>query len=100
MLTLKGGKNMLTPISCIYIRIWAFPIDQRYVSSHFYYQAAQWQCHNMIDMLANNELSDTAYKDDLRANTNTFEFTTTIAVPLNVVQLVGGHQDTHGQRDT
>ena len=42
----------------------------------------------MIDMLANNELSDTAYKDDLRANTNTFEIrTTTIAVPLNVVQL-------------
>ena len=58
------------------------------VSPHFYYQAAQWQCHNMIDMLANNELSDTAYKDDLRANTNTFEIgTTTIAVPLNVVQL-------------
>ena len=55
--------------------------DRPTVSSHFYYQAAQWQCHNMIDMLANNELSDTAYKDDLRANTNTFEIgTTTIAV--------------------
>jgi hypothetical protein len=62
--------------------------DRPTVSPHFYYQAAQWQCHNMIDMLANNELSDTAYKDDLRANTNTFEIgTTTIAVPLNVVQL-------------
>jgi hypothetical protein len=62
--------------------------DRPTVSSHFYYQAAQWQCHNMVDMLANNELSDTAYKDDLRANTNTFEIgTTTIAVPLNVVQL-------------
>ncbi len=62
--------------------------DRPTVSSHFYYQAAQWQCHNMIDMLANNELSDTAYKDDLRANTNTFEIgTATIAVPLNVVQL-------------
>ena len=58
------------------------------VSPHFYYQAAQWQCHNRIDMLSNNELSDAAYKDDLRANTNTFEIgTTTIAVPLNVVQL-------------
>jgi hypothetical protein len=42
----------------------------------------------MIDMLSNNELSNTAYKDDLRANTNTFEIgTTTISVPLNVVQL-------------
>jgi hypothetical protein len=62
--------------------------DRPMVSSHFYYQAAQWQCNNMIDMLSNNELTDKAYKDDLLANSNTFEIcTTTIAVPLNVVQL-------------
>jgi hypothetical protein len=42
----------------------------------------------MIDMLSNNELTDKSYKDDSLANTNTFEIgTTTIAVPLNVVQL-------------
>jgi hypothetical protein len=62
--------------------------DRPTVSSHFYYQAVQWQCNNMIDMLANNELTDKAYKDDLLANSNTFEIgTTTIAVPLNAVQL-------------
>ncbi len=62
--------------------------DRPTVSSHFYYQAAQWQCNNMIDMLSNNELTDKSYKDDSLANTNTFEIgTTTIAVPLNVVQL-------------
>jgi hypothetical protein len=42
----------------------------------------------MIDMLSNNELMDKSYKDDFLANTNTFDIgTTTIAVPLNVVQL-------------
>jgi hypothetical protein len=42
----------------------------------------------MIDMLSNNELTDKSYKDDFLANTNIFEIgTTTIAVPLNVVQL-------------
>jgi hypothetical protein len=62
--------------------------DRPTVSSHFYYQATQWQCNNMIDMLASKELTDKAYKDDLLANSNTFEMgATTIAVPLNVVQL-------------
>ncbi len=31
--------------------------DRPTVSFHFYYQAAQWQCSNMIDMLSNNELT-------------------------------------------
>ncbi len=60
------------------------------VSPHFYYQAAQWQCNNMIDMLSRSELTDKSYKDSLGNNHNTFEDDlTSIAVPTrsNVMQL-------------
>jgi hypothetical protein len=77
MSILKGGMNMHANTNFLYLHHYLAIPDRPTVSSHFYYQAVQWQCNNMIDMLSNNELTDKAYKDDLRANTNTFEIGTT-----------------------
>jgi hypothetical protein len=69
--------------------------DRPTVSSHFYYQDAQWQCKNMIDMLSRNELTDKSYKDDSLSNTNTFENDmAAVAVPTNVMQL-GDNKTAH-----
>jgi hypothetical protein len=49
--------------------------DKPTVSPHFYYQAAQWQCNNVIDMLSRSELTGKSYKDSLGNNHNPFEDT-------------------------
>jgi hypothetical protein len=58
------------------------------VPPHFYFQAAQWRCNNLIDMLSRRELSDKSYKETFGGNRNEFEDSvSSIVMPTNVTQL-------------
>ncbi len=62
--------------------------DKHTVSPHSYFQAAQWQCNNVIDMLSRSELAYKSYNMLCCHERNTFEDDlTSIAVPTNVMQL-------------
>jgi hypothetical protein len=62
--------------------------DKPTVSTHFYFQAAQWQCNNVIDILSKSEFTDKSHKDTFGNNRNSFEDDlTSIDVPTNVEQL-------------
>jgi hypothetical protein len=80
--------TLLTMLSCIYTRILACQSVRLTVLPHFYYQAAQWACNNVINMFLHTEILDKSYGESRWRNEFDVDLFS-ITVPTYFLQLGG-----------